>query len=48
MFCKKLMIRWLQEMSGSKIIEIYNKGLLEVIAVIKTLSNQIKEENTEI
>lgn len=35
-------------MSEGKIIEIYNKGLLEVINVIKTLSNQIKEQNAQI
>lgn len=35
-------------MSEGKIIELYNKGLSEVIDVIKTLSNQIKEQNSEI
>ena len=35
-------------MSEGKIIEIYNKGISEVIDVIKTLSNQIKEQNAQI
>ncbi|OCA97808.1 hypothetical protein BGS1_01905 [Clostridium beijerinckii] len=35
-------------MSEGKIIEIYNKGISEVIDVIKTLSNQIKEQNSQI
>lgn len=34
--------------SEGKIIEIYNKGISEVIDVIKTLSNQIKEQNSQI
>jgi transposase len=34
--------------SEGKIIEIYNKGISEVIDVIKTLSNQIKEQNAQI
>lgn len=35
-------------MSEGKIIEIYNKGLSEVIDVIKNLSNQIKEQSASI
>ena len=35
-------------MSEGKIIEIYNKGLSEIIDVIKNLSNQIKEQNARI
>lgn len=35
-------------MREGKIIEIYNKGICEVIDVIKTLSNQIKEQNPQI
>lgn len=35
-------------MSEGKIIEIYNKGISEVIDVIKNLSNQIKEQNAQI
>lgn len=35
-------------MSEGKIIEIYNKGISEVIDVIKELSNQIKEQNAKI
>jgi transposase len=34
--------------SEGKIIEIYNKGISEVINVIKTLSNQIKEQSAQI
>ncbi len=35
-------------MSEGKIIEIYNKGLSEVLSVIKQLSNKIKELNANI
>lgn len=35
-------------MIEGKIIEIYNKGLSEVIDVMKALSNQIKEQNAQI
>ena len=35
-------------MSEGKIIEIYNKGISEVIGLIKQLSNQIKEQSANI
>ena len=35
-------------MSEGKIIEIYNKGISEVIGLIKELSNQIKEQSANI
>jgi transposase len=35
-------------MSEGKIIEIFNKGLGEVIDTMKTLSNQIKEQQAKI
>lgn len=35
-------------MSEGKIIEIYNKGISEVIGLIKKLSNQIKEQSANI
>ena len=35
-------------MSEDKIIELYNKCLSEVIDVIKTLSNQLEEQNAHI
>ena len=35
-------------MIEGKIIEIYNKGISEVIGVITILSNQIKEQNAQI
>ncbi len=35
-------------MSEGKIIEIFNKGLGEVIDTMKTLSNQIKEQQARI
>ncbi|WP_286161301.1 IS66 family transposase [Clostridium sp. KNHs214] len=35
-------------MSESKIIEIYNQGISQVIDTIKMLSNQIKEQNSKI
>ena len=34
--------------SEGKIIEIYNKGISEVIGLIKELSNQIKEQSANI
>jgi transposase len=35
-------------MSEGKIIEIFNKGLGEVIGTMKALSNQIKEQQAKI
>lgn len=35
-------------MSEGKIIEVFNKGLEEVMHTIITLSNQIKEQETKI
>ena len=35
-------------MSEGKIIEIYNKGISEVIGLIKELFNQIKEQSANI